>query len=55
MYHDMTGPAIMAGRLGARTFACPLRGLLAMDYSLRDTFSRPLFGLKPGSFGTFIS
>jgi len=25
-----------------------------MDWSLRNAFSRPLFGLKPGSFGTFM-
>ncbi len=29
MCHDMTGLAIMPGRLGAGTFACPLRGLIA--------------------------
>ncbi len=27
MCHDMTGPAIMAGRLGARTFCLPLAGI----------------------------
>ncbi len=27
MCHDMTGPAIMAGRLGARTFYLPLAGI----------------------------
>ena len=27
MCHDMTGPAIMAGRLGARTFCLPLGGI----------------------------
>jgi len=35
-----------------RWFACPLRRLLAMDWSLRDTFSRPLFGLKPWRYRT---
>jgi hypothetical protein len=36
-----------------KRFACPLRGLLAMN-SLRIAFPRPLFGVKPGSLGTFI-
>ncbi len=45
--HDLTGLAIRAGRRGARTFCLPWTDRLG------TRFPRPLFGLRPGSFGTF--
>ena len=38
MCQDMTGLAIMPGRLGAGTFACPLRGLIAWTDRLGTRF-----------------
>ena len=49
-----TAGTAYCGTAAQHWFACPSRGLLAMHWSLRNAFSRPLFGLKPGSFGTFI-
>ena len=45
--HDLTGLTIRAGRRGARTFCLPWTDRLG------TRFPRPLFGLRPGSFGTF--
>jgi len=44
MCHDMTGLAIMAGRLGAKTFCLPLAGIACHGLIAQERVSRPLSG-----------